>query len=68
MTEFLIIIQLDSESVRTEAQVKSFCEHYNCKAERKKGEYWITSNDPINFFWLGMNFNNHVLNKLMQAK
>ncbi len=40
--------------------VVGYCNHFNCTVQPlKTGQiyYVVESEDPINFFWLGINFN-----------
>lgn len=42
----------------TQEQLAEFCDYFSCRLQKKKKgyPYWtITSEDPLNFFWLGAN-------------
>lgn len=40
-------------------ELKEVCKRYGCEIDKRPRDiyYTITSEDPLNFFWLGMNFN-----------
>lgn len=43
-------------------QLSCYCEYYSCLIKKAKGNYYkITSEDPANFFWLGINLTNEAL-------
>jgi hypothetical protein len=50
-------------------RLKKFAKHFGCDAFRtnNSGHYRITTNDAINFYWLGMNLNNSFLNKVEKS-
>lgn len=46
-------------------EAKDFAEHFGCKAEKTKHKYYfkITTEDPVNLYWLGANVNNAAINQ-----
>jgi len=49
------------------AELIPFCNHYKCSItyqDKSKAYFKITSDDPVNFFWLGCNWNNGLLNEM----
>lgn len=48
-------IEVPFENV-TIKQLRPICEHFGCKVKKGKANYFLISSDePINFFWLGAN-------------
>lgn len=41
------------------AQVRAFADRWNIKVKRDKGEWILTTDNPVNLFWFGCNVNNH---------
>lgn len=46
---------------------KKYCAHFKCKLIKRRGQYFITSEDSTNFFWLGMNMNFHSESRLCET-
>ncbi len=65
---FRIVVMMSENS--DDQDIRSRCRSYKCDAKRIPGsdEYEITTLDPVNFFWLGLNFNNGFINKLISAR
>lgn len=51
-------ITIPVEHTVSTPQMNSICEQYGCKCNRVNGEWNIWTDNPVNLFWLGMNFNN----------
>lgn len=50
----------------TPDEMAAFCESYGCKSkyQRAKAQYEVTTDNPVNFFWLGANMVNGYINAL----
>lgn len=61
-------ITLQLEGVTLE-QIIHFAGRFGCVAEKTKDKdfYRIYSDDPMNFYWLGANIHNDLLNQLMPS-
>lgn len=61
---FEIEIQIPNASL---GEVQDYCKHFGCQAMKTKTRefYKITTTDIINFYWLGANINNKLLNQLV---
>lgn len=47
-------------------EIQAFAERFGCTAVKTKNRFYykIKTDDVINFYWLGCNMNNGMLNKL----
>ena len=47
-------------------EIRNFARHFGCEAHPTKDKFYyrITTDNPVNFFWLGANMNNSALNEL----
>lgn len=64
-----VTITIPSADKRVE-EVKSICDHFLCSVkygDRSKSSFEITG-DPLDIFWLGMNWNNGLINTLIRQK
>lgn len=50
-------------------EARDYCERFGCTVEktRHKDYFKVMTDDPTNFYWLGANINNSVLNELMPS-
>lgn len=51
----IMIVPKDCTGGLSKAKFIQFCADFDCKAEFKKGQWVISTDDAINFFWLGAN-------------
>lgn len=49
-----------------DALTKEYCKHFSCTCKVKNGYLYVTTDDPINFLWLGANMNNGFINELLK--
>ncbi len=47
-------------------EAQDFCQRFGCTAQKTKhkGYFLISTDDPINFYWLGCNMHNAWINEM----
>jgi len=54
---------------KTLGEAIEYAERFGCQAEKTNTKYFytISTDDPINLYWLGANINNEALNNLLPS-
>lgn len=50
-------------------EAQDYARRFGCEAHKTKSKFYfrITTNDPVNLYWLGANINNAVLNQVFPS-
>ena len=66
MEAYEIIIQLPDVSL---GEIRDFAKRFGCDAHKTKDRFYyrITTDEVINFYWLGCNMNNNIMNQVYQS-